>query len=135
MPSAATCSTPSARRASWHPRSCPRAGRQRSWATQKAVRQRPGPRSCTASYAPELELAGVAAGAAAADVELAGPTLDGSFFSFFLAYGAIGYAAAYPELELEPYLVGVAGETIDALRRTNVLQAAVRGPALCARRR
>ncbi len=80
------------------------------------------------SYAPELELAGVAAGAAAADVELAGPTLDGTFFSFFLAYGAIGYAAAYPELELDPYLVGRAAETIDALRRTNILQAAVRGP-------
>lgn len=80
------------------------------------------------SYAPELELAGVAAGAAAADVELAGPMLDGSFFSFFLAYGAIGYAAAYPELELDPYLVGDAAQTIDALRRTNIVQAAVRGP-------
>jgi acetyl esterase/lipase len=80
------------------------------------------------SYAPELELAGVAAGAAAADVELAGPTLDGSFFSFFLAYGAIGYAAAYPELELEPYLVAEVAVTIDALRGTNILQAAVRGP-------
>jgi len=80
------------------------------------------------SYAPELELAGVAAGAAAADVELAGPTLDGSFFSFFLAYGAIGYAAAYPELELEPYLVGEAVATVAALRRTNILQAAMRGP-------
>lgn len=79
-------------------------------------------------YAPEIELAGVAAGAAAADVELAGPTLDGSFFSFFLGYGAIGYAAAYPELELEPYLVGDAAAMIDALRRTNVVQAAVRGP-------
>jgi hypothetical protein len=80
------------------------------------------------SYAPELELAGVAAGAATADVELAGPILDGTFFSFFLAYGAIGYAAAYPDLELEPYLVGRAAETIEALRRTNILQAAVRGP-------
>ncbi len=60
--------------------------------------------AAAAEYAPELKLAGVAAGAAAADMELAGPTLDGSFFSFFLAYGAIGYAAAYPELELEPYL-------------------------------
>jgi predicted esterase len=80
------------------------------------------------SYAPELELAGIAAGAAAADVELAGPTLDGSFFSFFLAYGAIGYAAAYPELVLEPYLVGDAANVIDSLRRTNILQAAVRGP-------
>ncbi|HWD69486.1 MAG TPA: lipase family protein [Solirubrobacteraceae bacterium] len=80
------------------------------------------------TYAPELELAGVAAGAAAADVELAGPTLDGSFFSFFLAYGAIGYAAAYPELELEPYLTAEVAGTIAALRATNILQAAVRGP-------
>jgi fermentation-respiration switch protein FrsA (DUF1100 family) len=80
------------------------------------------------SYAPELELAGVAAGAAAADIEVAGPTLDGSFFSFFLAYGAIGYAAAYPELELEPYIVDGMAASIDALRNTNVLQAAVRGP-------
>ncbi len=80
------------------------------------------------SYAPELELAGVAAGAPAADVELAGPTLDGSFFSFFVAYGAIGFAAAYPELELEPYLVGQGSEVLDALRQTNILQAAFRGP-------
>ncbi|HEX3803301.1 MAG TPA: lipase family protein [Solirubrobacteraceae bacterium] len=80
------------------------------------------------TYAPELTLAGVAAGAAAADVELAGPTLDGSFFSFFLAYGAIGFAAAYPELELEPYLTPASSKTIEALRHTNVLQAAVRGP-------
>ena len=79
-------------------------------------------------YAPELELVGVAAGAAAADVELAGPTLDGSFFSFFVAYGAIGYAAAYPDLEFEPYLVGRGRETVAALRRSNILQAAIRGP-------
>ncbi len=80
------------------------------------------------TYAPELTLAGVAAGAAAADVELAGPKLDGSFFSFFLAYGAIGFAAAYPELELEPYLTLASRDTIEALRHTNILQAAVRGP-------
>jgi fermentation-respiration switch protein FrsA (DUF1100 family) len=80
------------------------------------------------TYAPELTLAGVAAGAAAADIELAGPTLDGSFFSFFLAYGAIGYAAAYPELDLEPYLSSDARDGIEALRHTNVLQAAMRGP-------
>ena len=50
------------------------------------------------SYAPDVPLPAVAAGAAAADVEAAGPSLDGSFFSFFIAYGGIGYAAAYPEL-------------------------------------
>ena len=88
------------------PAELPETVRRRSWATQKAARRRPGRRSCSRSYAPELELAGVAAGAAAADVELAGPTLDGSFFSFFVAYGAIGYAAAYPDLEFESYLVG-----------------------------
>ncbi|MCL2419932.1 MAG: lipase family protein, partial [Conexibacteraceae bacterium] len=80
------------------------------------------------SYAPELTLAGVAAGAAAADIELAGPTLDGSFFSFFLAYGAIGFAAAYPELELDRHLTADASKMFAALRHTNVLQAAVHGP-------
>ena len=80
------------------------------------------------TYAPELPLVGVAAGAAAADMELAGPTLNGSFFSFFLAYGAIGYAAAYPELDLEPYLTPDGRNAIKALRHSNVLQAAMRGP-------
>jgi pimeloyl-ACP methyl ester carboxylesterase len=80
------------------------------------------------TYAPDIELAGVAAGAAAADMEVAGPRLDGSFFSFFMAYGGIGYAAAYPELELDPYLTPRARDGIAALRRSSVLQAAVRGP-------
>jgi fermentation-respiration switch protein FrsA (DUF1100 family) len=80
------------------------------------------------TYAPEITLAGVAAGAAAADMEIAGPRLDGSFFSFFIAYGGIGYAAAYPELELDPYLTPRARAGIDALRRSNVLQAALSGP-------
>jgi pimeloyl-ACP methyl ester carboxylesterase len=80
------------------------------------------------TYAPELELAGVAAGAAAADVALAGPRLNGSFFSFFLAYGGIGYAAAYPELELDAHLTPGARSRIEWLRQSNVLQAAARGP-------
>jgi alpha-beta hydrolase superfamily lysophospholipase len=80
------------------------------------------------AYAPEMMLTGVAAGAAAADMELAGPGLEGSFFSFFLAYGAIGYAAAYPELELDPYLTPRAQRKIDMLRNSNVFQAAMHGP-------
>lgn len=80
------------------------------------------------TYAPEIGLVGVAAGAAAADMEIAGPGLDGSFFSFFLAYGAIGYAAAYPELELDAYLTPKAWEQIDMLRHSNVFQAAMHGP-------
>jgi len=79
-------------------------------------------------YAPELELAGVAAGAAAADMETAGPRLSGTFFSFFMAYGGIGYAAAYPELELDPYLTPKARDGIEALRRSTVIQAALHGP-------
>jgi fermentation-respiration switch protein FrsA (DUF1100 family) len=80
------------------------------------------------TYAPDVPLAAVAAGAAAADVETAGPRLDGSFFSFFIAYGGIGYAAAYPELDLDSYLTPMAREGIAALRESSILQAALWGP-------
>ncbi len=79
-------------------------------------------------YAPDVRLAAVAAGAAAANIEAAGPGLDGSFFSFFTAYGGIGYAAAYPELDLDSYLTPKAREEIGFLRESNILQAAIRGP-------
>jgi fermentation-respiration switch protein FrsA (DUF1100 family) len=80
------------------------------------------------TYAPELRLVGVAAGAAAANVESAGPRLDGSFFSFFIAYGGIGYAAAYPELDFDPYLTPMARKGIEGLRNSTVLQAMISGP-------
>ncbi len=80
------------------------------------------------TYAPDVRLAGVAAGAAAANVESAGPGLDGSFFSFFIAYGGIGYAAAYPELDFDPYLTPMARKRIDALRNSTILQAMISGP-------
>ncbi len=80
------------------------------------------------SYAPDVPLAAVAAGAAAADVETAGPSLDGTFFSFFIAYGGIGYAAAYPDLELDPYLTPLARTGIAALRESSIVQAVLSGP-------
>ncbi len=80
------------------------------------------------SYAPDIPLKAIAAGAAAANLEVAGPSLDGSFFSFFTAYGGIGYAAGYPELDLDQYLTEEGRKSIGFLRRSNVLQAAVRGP-------
>jgi fermentation-respiration switch protein FrsA (DUF1100 family) len=80
------------------------------------------------TYAPDVPLSGVAAGAAAADVEIAGPSLDGSFFSFFIAYGGIGYAAAYPELDLDSYLTPMARQGIAALRESSVVQAMLWGP-------
>jgi fermentation-respiration switch protein FrsA (DUF1100 family) len=80
------------------------------------------------TYAPELTLAGVAAGGAAADLELARTTVDGTFFSFFIAYSGIGYAAAYPELQLDSHLTASGRARLDWLRRTNVFQAATYGP-------
>ncbi|MHB8692280.1 MAG: lipase family protein [Solirubrobacteraceae bacterium] len=80
------------------------------------------------AYAPDVPLFAVAAGAAAGDLESATPKLDGSFFSFFIAYGGIGYAAAYPELELDPYLTPKARAGIAALRNSTVLQAIASGP-------
>ena len=80
------------------------------------------------TYAPDVPLVAVAAGAAAADVETAGPNIEGSFFSFFIAYGGIGYAAAYPELELDPYLTPLARTNIAALRQSSIFQAAMWGP-------
>jgi pimeloyl-ACP methyl ester carboxylesterase len=80
------------------------------------------------SYAPDIPLVGVAAGAAAADVESAGPNLNNTFFSFFIAYGGIGYAAAYPELDLDSHLTPLAAAGIDALRDSSILQAIISGP-------
>jgi fermentation-respiration switch protein FrsA (DUF1100 family) len=80
------------------------------------------------TYAPDMPLVAVVAGAAAANVEIAGPSLDGSFFSFFIAYGGIGYAAAYPDLELDAYLTPMARERIGALRESSIVQAMVWGP-------
>jgi alpha-beta hydrolase superfamily lysophospholipase len=80
------------------------------------------------TYAPDVPLVGVAAGAAAADLEAAGPSLDGSFFSFFIAYGGIGYSAAYPELDLDPYLTPKAISGIAALRESTLPQAMLHGP-------
>ena len=80
------------------------------------------------SYAPDVPLLAVSAGAAAADVETAGPSLDGTFFSFFIAYGGIGYAAAYPELDLDTHLTPIARGGIAALRESTILQAMLFGP-------
>jgi fermentation-respiration switch protein FrsA (DUF1100 family) len=80
------------------------------------------------TYAPDVELTAVVAGAAAANVEVAGPGLEGSFFSFFIAYGGIGYAAAYPELDLDSYLTPMARERIAALRESTIVKAILSGP-------
>jgi Secretory lipase len=80
------------------------------------------------TYATDVPLAAVVAGAAAANVEIAGPSLEKTFFSFFIAYGGIGYAAAYPELDLDSYLTPKARAGIGALRESTIVQAMLWGP-------
>jgi hypothetical protein len=80
------------------------------------------------TYAPDVPLVGVAAGAAAANLESAGPNVERGFFSFFMAYGGIGYAAAYPELDLDSYLTPRGRAGIEFLRQSTVVQAMIRGP-------
>jgi hypothetical protein len=80
------------------------------------------------SYAPDVPLVAVAAGAATTDLEAVVPDLGGTFFSFLIAYGGIGYSAAYPELDLDAHLTPKARGVIRELRDSNLLQAALHGP-------
>jgi hypothetical protein len=80
------------------------------------------------TYAPDVALRAVVAGAAPADPELGGRELEGTFFSFFAAYGAIGYAAAYPELQLEPLLTPDGRARLSSVRNSTIVGAALRGP-------
>jgi pimeloyl-ACP methyl ester carboxylesterase len=56
------------------------------------------------SYAPELNLVGVAAGGVPADLTAVSSYLNGGVGMAFLLYSAIGLNAAYPELDLPAYL-------------------------------
>jgi pimeloyl-ACP methyl ester carboxylesterase len=56
------------------------------------------------SYAPELNLVGVAAGGVPGDLNAVAAQLDGGIGFGFLAFAAIGLDAAYPELDLDSYL-------------------------------
>jgi hypothetical protein len=57
-----------------------------------------------ASYAPELNVKGTAAGGVPADMVAVGQALDGGIGFGFLAAAAVGFDGAYPELDLEKYL-------------------------------
>jgi pimeloyl-ACP methyl ester carboxylesterase len=56
------------------------------------------------SYAPELEVKGVAAGGTPANLDAVAAHLDGSLAFGFLAAAALGLGTAYPELGLDGYL-------------------------------
>jgi hypothetical protein len=57
-----------------------------------------------ASYAPELDIKGAFAGGVPADLLAVAKGLDGSPFVGLMFMAAVGYDAAYPELDLEKYL-------------------------------
>jgi len=65
------------------------------------------------TYAPELNVTGVAAGGVPADLRVVAENLDGNFFFSLLGLAAIGYDAAYPDLNLDSYL-NDAGRTMVA---------------------
>ena len=56
------------------------------------------------TYAPELNIVGVAAGGVPADLGATAEFLDGSAFVAFALLTALGYDAAYPELDIDSYL-------------------------------
>ena len=96
-----------------------------------------------ASYAPELNVRGTAAGGVPADLAKVAANLNGpgNFYFAFLAFAALGLDQAYPELDLESYLNDTgrslleqakascivdglllgAGRTIESLTTTNPL--------------
>jgi len=56
------------------------------------------------AYAPELDLKGVFAGGVPADLLEVAKSLDGTAFVGLMFLAAVGYDAAYPELDLDKYL-------------------------------
>jgi hypothetical protein len=56
------------------------------------------------SYAPDLNLKGVAMGGTPANLQAVAANINGSAFFAFLAGSAIGFSTAYPSLDLDSYL-------------------------------
>ena len=56
------------------------------------------------SYAPELRIAGIAAGGIPANLQAVKENIDDSLFFAFLAGTAIGFRAAYPAIDVDRYL-------------------------------
>jgi len=81
-----------------------------------------------ATYAPDLDIVGIASGSVPSDLEAAGEHIEGSLFSFFAGYGALGLNSAYPELDLESYLTPDGEKHMYRLRRSSIVTAAIRGP-------
>jgi pimeloyl-ACP methyl ester carboxylesterase len=73
-----------------------------------------------ATYAPELNVVGTAAGGVPSNLASLGEYLDGpgNFWFTFLALAALGLNAAYPELHLESYLNDAGRQLLDQGRQS-----------------
>lgn len=69
-----------------------------------------------ASYAPEIDLAGVAAGGTPANLQAVAENINGTAWFAFLAGTAIGFNAEYPEVDLPSYLTDEGKRAMDRLR-------------------
>ena len=79
------------------------------------------------SYAPELNVKGVAAGGVPSDLARLVPTLNGSVFFTLLGYAAIGLDTAYPELDLESYLNDTGRDLLGRARTSCVADGILQG--------
>jgi Secretory lipase len=80
------------------------------------------------TYAPELDVRGVAAGGVPSDLARLIPTLNGSIFFTLLGYAAIGLNSAYPELNLESYLNDTGRQLLAQARNSCVADGILQGP-------
>jgi len=79
------------------------------------------------SYAPELNVKGVAAGGVPSDLARLVPTLDGSVFFTLLGFSAIGLNSAYPELNLDSYLNDTGRQLLTTARSACVADGILQG--------
>ncbi|MFD9615155.1 alpha/beta fold hydrolase [Streptomyces sp. NPDC059083] len=73
------------------------------------------------TYAPDIPLAAVAVGGAAADMNFNHDFLTGGRFAWLLAYVALGYASAYPELDLHAHLNDRGHRMISAIAESHII--------------
>jgi pimeloyl-ACP methyl ester carboxylesterase len=67
------------------------------------------------TYASSLDLQGVALGGTPADLQAVAKNLNGSAFFAFLGGAAIGFNAAYPQLDFDQYLTAAGKQAMKAL--------------------
>jgi dienelactone hydrolase len=72
-------------------------------------------------YAPELRLAGAAAGAVPSDLRKVAAHLDGGYAAGLVIYAAVGMNAAYPELQLDRYLNDAGRDAVARARNSCLL--------------